>query len=101
MTQKISMNLDRILWKWWVGKDSDNQEAFDDLIDTIIINKDDLEITPWLSSMMSPFTFNINAKSLETIQKISNDLTLEEFINGCLKYLRAEEEKLKATFKIQ
>ncbi len=98
MVEKITINLDRILWKWWVGKDDNTQEAFDDLIDTILINLEDLEITPWKSSMMKEFTYEISADSLEIINNSKNDFSLEDYLNGCLKFFRAEEEKIKSLF---
>ncbi len=100
MTNELTLKIDRILWKWWLGKDDDNQEAFDDLIDTIIVNKDDFDIKPWSSTTMSELTFNITTEQLEILKEIAHDLTLDEYINGCLVHLRKEEEKIKATFKI-
>ncbi|WP_028308268.1 hypothetical protein [Desulfitibacter alkalitolerans] len=98
MNQIITIWLDRILWKWWIGKDSDNQEAFEDLVDTIIFNKDDMNIAPWKASTMQEFSFEISSNKLEDLNTAKNDLSLEDYINGCLRYFRAEEEKIKNLF---
>lgn len=99
MLEKITICLDRILWKWWVGKDINHQEAFEDLLDTIIINLEDLDIAPWDSSMMQEFTFEVpDDDRLQIIKTSKNDLSLDGFLNGCLKFFRAEEEKIKSLF---
>ena len=98
MNQKITILLDRILWKWWIGKDTDNQEAFEDLIDTIIFNKDDMDIAPWKASTMEEFSFEIPTNNLENLNTAKSDLSLEDYINGCLRHFRAEEEKMKNLF---
>lgn len=98
MSQKITIALDRILWKWWIGKDSDSQEAFEDLVDTIIFNKNDMDITPWKASTMQEFSFELSNNKLEDLNTAKNDLSLEDYINGCLRYFRAEEEKIKNLF---
>ena len=98
VNQKITIVLDRILWKWWIGKDTDIQEAFDDLVDTIIFNKDDMDIAPWKTSTMEEFSFEISDSKLEDLNTAKNNLSLEEYINGCLRYFRAEEEKIKNLF---
>ncbi|KUO49031.1 MAG: hypothetical protein APF76_10410 [Desulfitibacter sp. BRH_c19] len=98
MVKKITISLDRILWKWWVGKDSNHQEAFDDLIDTILINLEDLDTTPWKSSMMQELTFEVPDDKLQIINNSKNALSLEEYLNGCLKFFRAEEEKIRSLF---
>ncbi|MEW6623863.1 MAG: hypothetical protein AB1420_12185 [Bacillota bacterium] len=100
MTTTITLTLDKILWKWWVGKDSDPQEAFEDLVDTIIVNKDDLDITPWKSSMMEMHTFSVSPDKLKILDNCLKELSMDDFLNGCLKWLRAEEEKLKSAFKV-
>ena|GEM_PF-3496687 len=98
MNQKITIALDRILWKWWIGKDTDNQEAFEDLVDTVIFNKDDLNISPWKSSTMDEFSFEISTSSLEDLNTAKNDLSLEDYLNGCLLHFRTAEEKMKNHF---
>ena len=98
MNQKITIALDRILWKWWIGKDTDNQEAFDDLVDTILFNKDDMNIAPWKSSTMEEFSFTISGSNLKDLDTAKNDIPLDDYINGCLRHFRTEEEKIKSLF---
>jgi len=98
VNQKITIQLDRILWKWWIGKDTDNQEAFEDLVDTTIFNKDDMDIAPWRASTITEFSFEIPSNKLKILNTAKNDLSLEDYINGCLRHFRAEEEKIKNLF---
>lgn len=98
MNQKVTIVLDRILWKWWIGKDTDSQEAFEDLTDTIIFNKDDMGIAPWKTSTTEEFSFEIPTNKLEDLNTAKNDLSLEDYINGCLRHFRAEEERMKQLF---
>ncbi len=97
MLKNITVSFDKILWGWW-AKDGNHQEAFEDLLDTIIINKEDLDITPWTTTMKVTHDLRAKQEQLDIIDQCREDTPLEDYLNGCLRWLRAEEEKMKATF---